>query len=129
MSAQDNLSDVQFEASRLLKNYQGELPKFRASDIPEIRESRARERARRKSNFPTTPSDWTKEHNEATGVTYQVHGPSGVKVWNTYRTTAFKWQIEGEGSGAHGEVFKTAQEAKHRVETNHQERQERQERE
>lgn len=122
MSAEDNLSDVQFEANRILKNYQGELPKIRASDIPEIRESRARERARRKSNLPTTPSDWTKEHNKSTGVTYHVHGPSGVKVWNTYRTNAYKWEIEG--SRAHGEVFKTAQEAKHRVETDHQERNE-----
>jgi len=110
MSASDNLSLEQ-------------LQEWVAKSQAELKQSRAENRARRKSDSPTTPSDWTKEHNKDTGVTYQVHGPSGVKVWNTYRTTAHKWQIEGPGSGIHGEIFKTAQEAKHRVEANHQERQ------
>jgi len=108
MSAEDNLSLAQLE-------------EWAARSQAEVKQMKADSRARRKAALPTTPSDWTKEHHEDTGVTYHVHGPSGVKVWNTYRTTAYKWQIEG--STAHGEVFKTAQEAKHRVETDHQERQ------
>jgi hypothetical protein len=110
MAAEDNLSISQLEA--LLAKSQAER-----------KQRSAVRKANRKAELPVTPSDWTKEHHEDTGVTYHVHGPSGVKVWNTYRTVAHKWEILGEGSGVHGEIFRTAQEAKHRVETNHQERQ------
>jgi hypothetical protein len=109
MSAEDNLSLAQLE-------------EWAARSKAELKQDRAERRQSRKAASPTTASDWTKEHNKDTGVTYHVHGPSGVKVWNTYRTTAYKWQIEGPGSGIHGEVFKTAQEAKSHVESNHQER-------
>jgi hypothetical protein len=103
MSASENLSLEQ-------------LQEWVAKSQAELKQSRAENRASRKSGSPTTPSDWTKEHDKDTNVTYHVHGPSGAKVWNTYNA-AHKWQIEG--SSLHGEIFKTAQEAKSRVEAHH----------
>jgi outer membrane protein TolC len=106
MSAEDNLSSEQI----------GEML---ARSRSEIKQSRAEMRARRKASLPTTPAHWTTTHEPDTGVTYHVHGPSGGRIFNTYSTT-HKWQIVGTAN--HGEVFKSLQEAKHQVESSHQER-------
>jgi hypothetical protein len=106
MSAQDNLSLEQLQA-------------WAARSQAELKQDRAERRQSRKASSPTTASDWTKHHDADSGITHHVHAPSGGSVFNTLRGT-HKWQIKGTVN--HGEIFKSLQEAKHRVESYHQEK-------
>ena len=82
----------------------------------EIRQDRAAKKAKRKEATPVTSADWSKQHDENSGITYHVHVPSGGKVFNNLQG-AYKWQIHGTVN--HGEIYKSLQEAKNRVETQH----------
>jgi len=86
----------------------------------EQKQERSEKRAKRREATPVTSADWSKEHDENSGITYHVHGPSGGKVFNNL-TGSHKWEVKG--SGITGQVHKSLQEAKNAVETEHAKRQ------
>jgi hypothetical protein len=99
-------------ANMSLEQMEAHLAKSKA----EQKQERAEKRAKRKIATPVTSSDWSKHHNESSGITYHVHNPSGGKVFNNL-TGSYKWEIRGTSSN--GQIYKSLQEAKNHIETEH----------
>jgi hypothetical protein len=93
---------------------------YLAQSKAEQKQERSEKRAKRREATPVTSADWSKQHDENSGITYHVHGPSGGKVFNNL-TGSYKWEVKG--SGITGQVHKSLQEAKNAVETEHEKRQ------
>jgi hypothetical protein len=93
-----------------------QMEAYLAQDKAEQKQERSKKKAERKAATPVTSGDWSKEHDDNSGITYHVHGPSGAKVFNNL-TGSYKWEVKG--SGITGRIHKTLQEAKNAVETEH----------
>lgn len=97
-----------------------QMEAYLAQSKAEQKQERSEKRAKRREATPVTSADWSKQHDENSGITYHVHGPSGGKVFNNL-TGSYKWEVKG--SGITGQVHKSLQEAKNAVETEHEKRQ------
>jgi hypothetical protein len=95
-----------------------QLEEYLVQSKAELKQARSERRSRRKAASPVTSSDWSKHHDENSGITYHVHGPSGGKVFNNL-TGSHKWEIRGTSSN--GQIYTTLQEAKNHIETEHAE--------